>query len=169
MDVAYLNEHLFPGQLGNLFVIAAFVSALFAGIAYYLAESKNDDAWRVLGRVFFRAHSVAAIGIVAALFYIIFNHYFEYNYAYQHSSSDLPLRYIFSCFWEGQEGSFLLWVLWHVVLGNILMHTAGKWESSVMTVFSSVQVLLGSMLLGVYIAGLKIGSSPFLLLRRILK
>ena len=165
MDIQYLNEHLIPGQLGNLFVAVTFVMVLFAGISYFLAEGKKDESWRALGRFFFRLHSISAFGIAATLFYIIFNHYFEYNYAYQHSSSDLPLRYMFSCFWEGQEGSFLLWLLWHVVLGNILIRTSGKWETSVMTIFSSVQVVLASMLLGVYVFHLKIGSNPFMLLR----
>ncbi|MEQ8324426.1 MAG: cytochrome c biogenesis protein CcsA [Vicingaceae bacterium] len=166
MEITYLNEHLVPGQIGNIFVATAFVCALFAGLSYFLAEKRGEQSWRSMGRWFFRIHSISILGITASLFYIIFNHYFEYNYAYQHSSTDLPLRYIFSCFWEGQEGSFLLWTFWHVVLGNILIHTSGKWENSVMAVFASVQVLLGSMLLGVYVLGLKIGSNPFLLLRQ---
>ncbi len=164
-EIQYIGEHIWAGRIGNLFVVLAFACSIFAMISYYNGLRSSDDNWRKLARLFFRVHSVSVVGIAATLFYIIFNHYFEYNYAYQHSSSDLPLRYMLSCFWEGQEGSFLLWIFWHVILGNILIRSSKTWENSVMMVFASVQVLLTSMLLGVYVFGIKIGSSPFLLLR----
>ena len=135
MDIEYVGEHLLPGQLGNIFVMLAFASILFSSISYYLSEKWSQDSWKGLGRLFFRIHSVSILGIIASLFYIIVNHYFEYNYAYEHSSSDLPLRYMLSCFWEGQEGSYLLWMFWHMVLGNILIRSSKDWESSVLTVF----------------------------------
>lgn len=77
------------------------------------------------------------------------------------------MKYILSCFWEGQEGSFLLWTFWNVVLGLILNRFLkdGEWEAPTLTVFSLVQVFLASMILGIYIGDHKIGSNPFLLLR----
>jgi cytochrome c-type biogenesis protein CcmF len=70
-----------------------------------------------------------------------------------------------SCFWEGQEGSFLLWLFWNAVLGLLLMYTNRTWKAPVMLVFCLVQVFLASMILGVVIGSLKIGSSPFILMR----
>ena len=78
----------------------------------------------------------------------------------------MPLQYIMSCFWEGQEGSFLLWTFWNVVLGNILRKTIDKkWEAPTMVVFSLIQVFLASMLLGIYLGDYKLGTNPFILLR----
>ncbi len=79
----------------------------------------------------------------------------------------MDMKYILSCFWEGQEGSFLLWMFWNVLLGLILSRVLknGNWEAPVMAVFSLVQVFLASMILGIYMLDYKIGSSPFLLLR----
>jgi cytochrome c-type biogenesis protein CcmF len=82
-----------------------------------------------------------------------------------HSDKSLQPEYLLSCFWEGQEGSFMLWSFWHCVLGIVIMLTAKKWEAGVMSVISFAQVLLASMVLGVYLFGHKIGSSPFSLLR----
>jgi cytochrome c-type biogenesis protein CcmF len=82
-----------------------------------------------------------------------------------HSDKSLQPEYLLSCFWEGQEGSFMLWSFWHCVLGVVIMFTAKKWEAGVMSVISFAQVLLASMVLGVYLFGHKIGSSPFSLLR----
>ena len=74
------------------------------------------------------------------------------------------MKYIASCFWEGQEGSFLLWTTWHVILGWVLVGTAKKWEFGTLMLLAMVQVFLTSMLLGIYIGDLKIGSSPFILI-----
>ncbi|UII34310.1 cytochrome c biogenesis protein CcsA [Fulvivirga ulvae] len=163
--------HEFIGGLGHLFVILAFISALYSAFCYFKAsqakELSHEKSWKINGRVAFYLHTVAVVGVVFSLFYIIYNHYFEYHYAWSHSSRRLPTHYMISCFWEGQEGSFLLWLFWHALLGVIVILTNKFWEAPVMTVFSLVQVFLASMILGVVIPGVsvKLGSSPFILLR----
>lgn len=163
--------HEFIGGLGHLFVIVAFISALYSAFCFFKAsqakELTQEKSWKINGRVAFYLHTIAVVGIVFSLFYIIYNHYFEYHYAWSHSSRRLPTHYMISCFWEGQEGSFLLWLFWHALLGVVIILTNKFWEAPVMTVFSLVQVFLASMILGVVIPGLdiKLGSSPFILLR----
>src|SRR5690606_36215071 len=76
------------------------------------------------------------------------------------------VKYLLSSFWADQEGSFLLWSVWHSVLGVVLILTAKEWEAPVMTVLSFAQFCLASMLLGIYILGYRVGSNPFLLLRQ---
>lgn len=165
--VEYVGENILAGKLGQTLVIISFVSALLATISFFRSSDLSDklSSWKKLGRLFYRIHSFSLIALVGILFYLIANHAFEYYYVWRHSSSELPMRYILSCFWEGQEGSTMLWAFWNVVLGNVLIFTAKKWEGSVMTIFSSVQVFLSSMLLGVYIFDIQIGSDPFILLR----
>jgi cytochrome c-type biogenesis protein CcmF len=168
MEIDYKGEHLLPGSLGQFFVILAFGAALLSTISYYYAsldKNKFDNSWQRLGRIGFYLNSISILGIGACLFYIIYNHYFEYHYAWAHSSTKLPVYYIISCFWEGQEGSFWLWAFWQAVLGNILIWKAKSWERPVMTVVGLSQVFLASMLIGVTIVGARVGSSPFILLR----
>lgn len=164
--------HLAIGKFGHLFVIIAFVSALVAIYGYVKSEFANKltlehGHWKKLARNFFFVHAIAVLGIVFCLYWIILNHYFEYNYAWANSSRAMPTGYVISSFWQNQEGSFLLWIFWNVVLGLILIATSKTWEAPVMAVFATVQVFLTSMILGVIIPGidLKIGSTPFLLLR----
>jgi cytochrome c-type biogenesis protein CcmF len=169
MDKVFTGEHLFPGHLGQFFIILAFGSALFSTICYFFAtQNKNplDKSWHNMGRIGFLANTVSVIGIGACLFYIIYNNLFEYHYAWAHSSRTLPVYYIISSYWEGQEGSFWLWSFWQAVLGNVLLWKAKSWENPVMTVVSLSQTLLASMLIGVEIFGTRIGSSPFILLRQ---
>lgn len=163
--------HYSIGNLGHIFVIASFVFSLFASVFYLRAAQLTDPQsarqWRQNGAFFFCGQVIAVIGIVIALYTIIFNHYFEYNYAYSYTDRKLPWFYLVSTFWNGQEGSFLLWMFWNALLGVVLIRFAGRWEARVMMVFSFIQVFLTSMILGIVIPGLdiKIGSSPFILLR----
>jgi len=163
--------HYFIGNLGHFFVITSFVAALVAFFSYFKAMVTEDivkkEGWLLNGKISFYVHALAVLGIVVTLFIIIKNHYFEYHYAYSHSDKKLPAHYLISTFWNGQEGSFLLWMFWHAVLGIVIILTNKFWEGPVMTVFSVVQAFLASMILGVVLPGLelKIGSSPFILLR----
>jgi cytochrome c-type biogenesis protein CcmF len=165
--------HTFVGNLGHFLIIASFVSALVATYGYvksvYATELIDKASWAKYARVVFIAHSVFVVGIVGTLFYIIHNHYFEYHYAYSHTSSILPIYYQVSSFWEGQEGSFLLWIFWNVILGLVLIKTNKNWEAPIMAVFALVQGFLVSMIMGsVLLFDIKIGSSPFLLLRDVI-
>ncbi|MGY8953485.1 MAG: heme lyase CcmF/NrfE family subunit, partial [Flavobacteriales bacterium] len=162
----FVGEHLLAGKVGNFFVIFSFCSALLAAISYFFATQKNDADWKTLGRISFLAHGVGILGIISTLFFMILNQYFEYYYVWQHSSTELPLRYIFSCFWEGQEGSFLLWAFWHMVIGVVFLFIRNKWEAPVLSIFGLVQAFLMSMLLGVYFFEYRLGSNPFTALLR---
>ncbi len=105
------------------------------------------DDWRTLARWAFYIHGVAIVGVGVCLYWIIYNHYFEYHYAWSHSSLALPVQYVISCFWEGQEGSFLLWLFWNALLGALLIRTSGRqWEAPMMAVFALVQAFLASAL-----------------------
>jgi cytochrome c-type biogenesis protein CcmF len=186
--------NLLIGDYGHLFVIISFFAAILSAYGYWEASKENQinpASWLTFSRIAFAAHAFSVFGIVATLFAIIYNHRYEYHYAWSHSSDHLPVYYMISCFWEGQEGSFLLWIFWHAILGAILIKVNNTWEAPVMAVFMLVQAFLTSMILGVVIPDafitqlgakllnillpivqfkhnflpLKIGSSPFILMK----
>lgn len=165
----YVGEFLLPGKLGHFLAVLSFVASLLATFSFYKAikpESyQTGKTWLKLARWAFAIESIAVLGLFITLYYIISSHLFEYKYAWQHSSKALQVEYLLSCFWEGQEGSFMLWSFWHCVLGWVLIAKSGKWEAPVMSIMSFAQTLLATMLLGIYFFGNKVGSSPFVLLR----
>ncbi len=165
----FIGEHLWLGHLGFFLLVLSFSAAFLSFIAYWFAEFKKSDAdkqsWRGIGRASFFVHGASILGVFVLLFVMILNHWFEYHYAWHHSSKELPLKYIISSFWEGQEGSFLLWQFWLVVLGIVGIRTLRDWESPVLGMTALTQVFLGSMVLGINILGHHIGSNPFVLLR----
>ncbi|UPK67691.1 cytochrome c biogenesis protein CcsA [Chitinophaga filiformis] len=170
MNTNYIGEHLLPGQLGHFSAVLAFVASMVATVSYFMSvQSKEElvkDSWKKLARWAFIIQALAVFSTFGSLYYALYNHYFEYKYVWRNSSRDLPVSYLLSSFWADQEGSFLLWSIWHSVLGLILLRVGKKWEAPVMTVISFAQVCLGSMLIGIYILGYRVGSNPFLLLRQ---
>ncbi len=165
----YIGEHLLPGQIGHFFAILSLVASLVATIAFFKANQEKDllqkTNWLKLARISFLLETVSVLAMFGTLYYIISNHLFEYKYAWQHSDKSLQVEYLLSCFWEGQEGSFMLWSFWHCVLGWFIIWRAKEWEAGVMTVMSFAQFSLATMLIGVYFFEHRVGSSPFVLLR----
>jgi cytochrome c-type biogenesis protein CcmF len=165
MEISYIGEQLAWGWIGNLLVVLSFTAALLSAAAYWYGHRTGEASWKRLARTAFGIHSVSVISIIGLLLFLITQHRFEYYYVWEHSNTKMPMRYILSCLWEGQEGSFLLWTFWHVLLGWVLIRRSGIWEDAVMFIVSIAQVFLASMILGVVIFGYKLGSNPFTLLR----
>jgi cytochrome c-type biogenesis protein CcmF len=165
----YIGEHLLPGQIGYFLSVLSLVASFVATIAFYkagrVALPDEKRSWFNMAKVAFLLETVSVIGMFCIIYYLISNHYFEYRYVFQHSSRSLDTKYLLSCFWEGQEGSFMLWNFWHCILGWIIILRGKEWAPGVMSVISFVQICLATMVLGVYFFHTKIGSSPFVLLR----
>lgn len=176
------GEHLALGQWGHFFVLLAFITSLLSTIAYGIASFKKNQAdrlsWVQYARFSFFVQTAAVFTIFGIIFYICANHYIEYLYAYKHTSKELEFKYLFASIWEDQSGSFLLWSIWHCILGLVLINRTRErieqkketalgagWEAPVMSVVSLAQVFLAMMIMGVYIFGTKIGNSPFVLTR----
>jgi len=171
-QIVYEGERLIWGQIGHFAVIASFVSAIISAVAYFLSI-KQDKAfaadYKKIGRLSFIFHGSTVLLIFGLIIYLLLSKSYEYYYVWQHVSEDLSLRYILSAFWEGQEGSFLLWMFWHVILGFFLLAWEKKYEAPVIGTISVIQLIIGSMLLGIYIWNgedpTRIGINPFVLLR----
>ncbi len=168
------GEHLLIGQLGHFFVILAFVSSLISMISYFSASRQVDtikkNNWLKFAGYSFMIQAASLAVIFGIVFFICKNHYYEYMYAYKHASKELESKYLLACIWEGQEGSFLLWSIWHGALGLIFILNKNQdrknnWQAPVMTIISMAQFFLTLMILGVYVFDVKIGNSLFSLTR----
>ena len=138
--MSYTGEHLIYGQLGNFLIVLSLVAAAVATYSFARATRPQEDqsSWLLLGRLSFTAQSVAVFGIFALLVYLLQQHLFEYHYAWKHSSRSLEFKYLLAAIWEGQEGSFLLWMTCHSILGLVLLRKQSEWRAPVMSVLSLV-------------------------------
>ena len=150
------------GLIGHIFISASFVASIAALAAYALSvykgsksiEKISDWLWRLKG-----ATLLVASGI---LIYLIMTHQFQYYYVWNYTSLDLEPQYLFSAFYGGQEGSFLLWILCSFVVGlGLIRWTRPPYKAPVMTVMALTQVFLLSMVVGWDMFGLTLGASPF--------
>ncbi|MCX8079784.1 MAG: cytochrome c biogenesis protein CcsA [Bacteroidia bacterium] len=158
------GEHLWAGQWGHILVLFSFVMSAASALLFFSGHTRDY----VLGKKTFFLHFLSTWGIALLLIFMLFNRYFEYQYVWQHSNREMDMKYVLSCLWEGQEGSFLLWICWNSLLGLIYARFSREHEnlkSYSMGLISLIQLFLTSMIMGVYVGDYKLGSSPFLLLR----
>ncbi len=152
------------GILGQLLILIAFVATGLAGFAFYRAAQYPDDPfdWKRTGRILWSVMTGSVFAAWAILIVLIATHQFQYAYVWGHSSRDLPMYYLFSASWEGQEGSFLLWIILNSAVGLTLIKWAARsYEAPVMAVVAFCQVFLLSMIVGLKFGPLEIGATPF--------
>ena len=155
------------GYLGRIFIWISFLSLIVSAFLFIFSQREKTKKvlYTKLAGNFFWLHFVTLLGAIAALYYLIGNHCFEYSYVWQYSSADMPVKYMISCFWAGQEGSYLVWAFWQGLIGLWLLRTSKEWKPWVIPVFATGQFFLLSMVLGLNLGSFSIGESPFGLLR----
>ncbi len=166
-ETFYQNEHLLYGHLGHFLIITAFITALFtfiSGMRAFLKPNRSLEDVKLV-KNFFWTHAWSVFLIMGLIIFLFKSQLFEYHYIWRHSSRELPWYYIFSAIWEGQEGSFLLWIFWQAVLGLFLMRNMSENKLGALAILGLVQMFLMTMILGVDIFDKLIGTNPFILLR----
>lgn len=166
---SYIGEWTWAVWTGKSLLYLAFASILTSAIAFTfkaVRERKSlhpgKSRW---GCIFFRIHYLLLVASAALLMLLFVKHRFEFMYVWQYSSRDLPLHFLISSIWAGQEGSFMLWAIFQGLLGWVLMRTSGRWQAGAMAVYSAAQLFVISALLGIDLGFMQIGKNPFTLIR----
>ncbi len=114
-------------HLGDFLIFAAAAFSLGSAVLYFLVWRGKEHLLSLARRSFLVA-TAAVTGALATLLALILTHDYSVAYVFSYSSNDLPLGYLISSLWGGQEGTFLLWLFYTVVFGVVLMFTAKKFE-----------------------------------------
>jgi len=125
---------------GQTIIILAGMCATVALLAYALAGTRPSGM--KLGRFCFAALTLLVSTASAYLLYLFLTHRFDFRYVYAYSSLDLPLKYVISSFWGGQEGTFLLWLFFGVMLGWAVIARARHYERWAMVFYLLGQIFL---------------------------
>jgi cytochrome c-type biogenesis protein CcmF len=166
VEITYLNEWTWAASFGRLLLALAFAGGLASTIGYVAAVARPKSNWRTLGRWGFKVHAVGIFGAIGLIYLLIFSHRYEFQYIWKHLNDAMPTKLAFASFWGGQEGGFLLWMFWILLLAIVfLRRLPGKLEAPVMAIHSGVLTALSSMLLGLYFGDFQFGMDPFLMLR----
>ncbi len=102
----------------------AFFASLTAGVAW-LGLLSGQERMEPIARAAYKVQWLALLGGAVFLWWILFNHQFQFQYVHDYSSRSMPSYYVYAAFWGGQEGTFLLWALLTTTLGLVLM----RWKS----------------------------------------
>ncbi len=165
----YIGEWTWAAWTGKLFLGLAFLCVAAASIAFThkaMRERKSlHPGQSRAGSILFLLHFIFLLAAAALLMVLFIKHRFEFMYVWQYSSTDLPLHFLISSFWAGQEGSFMLWAFFQGILGLVLMRTSRRWQAGAMGVFAAGQFFVLSALLGIDLGFAQLGRSPFTLIR----
>src|SRR5699024_7536145 len=148
--------------LGELTINAAFLCSILAAIGYFIYSQKDEDRYFRISGWLYGIQGLFLLAASALLLHIILTHQFNFYYVYNYTSSDLQLKYLISAFWGGQEGSFMLWILFSTLIGLGLMKWTRKpYRGPVLFFMTLTQVFLFSMISGISIGDFTLGASPF--------
>ena len=118
--------------------VAAIWAALLFGLASLIAYFRVDRGRSDLlpfARGAYAAFATSIVASSAVLLVLLLQHRFDVSYVNSYSSRDLPLHFLISTLWAGQEGSFLLWCFWGALIGLLVWRSAKEQEAPVMIVY----------------------------------
>ena len=143
-------------NFGNIALALALAAGMIALVTYYL-WARGRTQLRESARLYTGA--MALFVVLASVFQMvnILSRSFEYEYVAKFSDRSLPTLLLIATFWGGQAGSFLLWSLWSVLFGVVLMLglRRSSWEPFVLTPY---------LLIALCITGIMWASGPFKML-----
>ena len=135
-------------MLGNIFILASLIAGVFSVITYYYTF-KGYSNTLLLARRGYYLMTLFAAAASAFLLYLILSHNYQYSYVFDYSNSDLSFGLLLSSFFAGQEGSFLLWLLFSAVTGLFLIKNLSgdtARESSFMMIYTLIAVFLAVLI-----------------------
>lgn len=101
---------------GNLLLGGGLIAALATMAICFVQKIPSARLVKIIALI-----SAAFITAASLLLWIlIFENNFSVEYVAAYSSTTLPTIYKISSFWAGQQGSFLLWLLIHAIIGAVL-------------------------------------------------
>ncbi len=125
-------------MIGSIVLTAALVFSIIAMVMYYLTFRGYKNTLNY-ARLSYHAMAILVIVGSTLLWHALLTHQYQYKYVYSYSNGQLSTGLLFSSFWGGQEGSFMLWLLMTAIIGIILQSYSAKrsdLEPRVMAVFA---------------------------------
>jgi len=128
------------------YILALATLAIALSAAGYLAVASGKENYALASRWFYYLGVGLVIAASAYLLGSFLNNRFEFAYISGYSSNDLSTNYKVTSFWAGQEGSFLLWALFGVLLGLWVKSKAKEQLGWVMFFYLMAQLFLFALL-----------------------
>ncbi len=134
-------------MVGYSAILLSLLVTIIGGFSYFnlhVNAASSSAKKEKNGKFTLKCYRLSTLfaGLAAGyLFYLILDNRFDYSYVFNYSSRSLAFAYKISAFWAGQQGSFMLWLLFHVGFGLFLSQKK-ETPAGVMVVHSVVQAML---------------------------
>ncbi len=112
-------------MIGNILLTIGLLASLFTMTMYYFTL-KGYRNTKNLARIGYHTTAIMVIAASALLLHAILTHQYQYEYVYSYSGGGLPTGLLISTFYAGQQGSFMLWLLFSSIVGIILLEYTSK-------------------------------------------
>jgi cytochrome c-type biogenesis protein CcmF len=142
-------------MFGQILLYILFGTSLVTALAYFIGSSLNKEKLVTFGRYMYYGMTGGLLAMATFLMYNILTHNFQFTYIWSYSSKTLPLHLLFSSFYAGQEGSFLLWTLFTAIVGIAFLPYARKNGYEPLTIGMFSLIILFLLLIMIF-------KSPFL-------
>ncbi len=133
--------------LGITATALTFIALLLSVVAYYMYDRRGEHALLIFARSAFYTAGILIVLQAILLMYGILTHHFEWSYVFSYSSRDLNLFYLISTFWAGQEGTFLLWLVYGFLYGLWIIRLRKEEEPMVMSFFNLILAFIAVILI----------------------
>lgn len=163
----YYGEHLTTGFIGHYSLVATFLLAglTFALTIPFIISNKSGTTIKKTVQYAFFIMLLLVTTSMAMLLINILSHHYEYSYVWEHSSNDLPVYYLISALWAGQDGSLLLWLFFILLIGNIVVKNEKEVRFEMIFLLSAFVFIFSFLLSGFSISETFSGNNPFSLLK----
>jgi cytochrome c-type biogenesis protein CcmF len=119
--------------LAHVVLLLALLTSVASAVFYFRAASSQDSRLS-LPRTLLVTSTLFVIIASALLVMLLLQHDYSNGYVYGYSDNSLPLHFLLSSFYAGQEGSFLFWSLCSAVIALVLM-SSRRSSAATMTVY----------------------------------
>lgn len=133
-------------NIGAIIIVMAAAAMVIGAVAFYLAARGREGVFP-LARAGYGYFTVLISLAGMLLFYYFVVGDYSYRYVYEYSSRSLPLFYLISAFWAGQQGTYLLWLMLLAYLGYYLLKRGGRYTSWAMFFYSLINLFFLLILL----------------------
>lgn len=133
--------------VGVLAATFTFIFLIISLTSYYLFYKSNQSNLLNIARISFYFASALIFLQTVMLMWGIHTHQFHWQYVFSYSSVDLDAFYLTSTFWAGQEGTFLLWLVFGSIYGFFIIRSKNKDESLIMSFMGLVQAFIAMILI----------------------
>jgi cytochrome c-type biogenesis protein CcmF len=114
-----------PVNLGYVLTWITFVAALGSAAAFLL-WGRGRTEFALPAKILYAVQALGLVALGAWLMRLFVTHDFRYGYVANYSSRNMDFRYVFSSFWGGQEGTFLMWAIFSTLLAALMLRAKSR-------------------------------------------